>query len=70
MKRGFLKIRKAAKREREIISGNRFFMGRTEWDRAYIQAHNSSAHYFHGGELLRDAFWQVQWDIKIVKWLK
>lgn len=64
---GFLKIRKAAKREREIISGNRFFMGRTEWDRAYIQAHNSSAHYFHGGELLRDAFWQVQWDIKIVK---
>ena len=54
---------KIAKREREIIAGNRFFMGRTAWDRAYIRAVNPSAQYFHGGELLREAFWQERWSI-------
>jgi glycosyltransferase involved in cell wall biosynthesis len=63
---GFAKIRKAAKREREIITGNRFFMGRTEWDKAYVLSCNPSAHYFHGGELLREAFWQKKWDIERV----
>ncbi len=61
---GFLRIRKLAKREREIIAGNRFFLGRTAWDRAYIRALNPSAQYFHGGELLREAFWQDQWNIR------
>jgi glycosyltransferase involved in cell wall biosynthesis len=60
---GFWSIRKKAKREREIISGNRFFMGRTAWDQAYIRALNPSAHYFHGGELLREAFWKRRWDL-------
>lgn len=59
----FWRIRKMAKREREIIAGNRFFMGRTDWDRAYVRALNPSAHYFHGGELLREAFWQERWNI-------
>ncbi|MGO9136843.1 MAG: glycosyltransferase family 4 protein [Syntrophales bacterium] len=61
---GFWRIRKMAKREREIIAGNRFFMGRTAWDRAYIRALNPSARYFHGGELLRKAFWQERWNIR------
>jgi glycosyltransferase involved in cell wall biosynthesis len=52
-----------AEREREIIAGNRFFMGRTNWDRAYVRALNPSAQYFHGGELLREAFWQERWSI-------
>jgi glycosyltransferase involved in cell wall biosynthesis len=59
----FRRFGKAAKREREIIAGNRFFMGRTAWDRAYIRALNPSAQYFHGGELLREAFWHEQWNI-------
>jgi len=59
----FWKFRKMAEREREIIKCNRFFMGRTEWDNAYISALNPSAHYFHGGELLREAFWQKRWDL-------
>ena len=54
---------KTAKREREIIAGNRFFMGRTAWDRAYVRALNPSSKYFHGGELLRDAFWQDRWSM-------
>lgn len=59
----YLRFKKNAKREREIISGNRFFIGRTAWDRAYILAINSAAKYFHGGELLREAFWQKRWDL-------
>jgi len=59
----FLKLRQMAIREREIIAGNRFFMGRTAWDRAYISALNPSAQYFHGGELLREPFWRERWDI-------
>jgi len=61
---GFWRMRKLAKREREIIVGNRFFMGRTAWDRAYIRALNPSAQYFHGGELLREAFWHERWKIQ------
>lgn len=61
---GFWKYRKEAKRERFIIQGNRYFMGRTAWDRAYIKALNPSAHYFHAGELLREAFWQKRWELK------
>lgn len=57
-------IRKRAEREREIIRSNRFFMGRTVWDRAYIRALNPSAAYYHGGELLREAFWHKRWDIE------
>lgn len=59
----FLKIRKMAKVERETIAGNRFFLGRTAWDRAYIRAQNPSACYFHGGELLREPFWHKRWDM-------
>jgi glycosyltransferase involved in cell wall biosynthesis len=60
---GFRRIRKMAIREREIITGNRFFMGRTDWDRAYIRALNPAAQYFHGGELLREPFWCGRWKL-------
>ncbi|MGV7224311.1 MAG: glycosyltransferase family 4 protein [Nitrospinales bacterium] len=59
----YLKIRNNAKREHEIISGNRFFIGRTEWDSAYIHSVNPNACYYHGGELLRNEFWRKRWDI-------
>jgi glycosyltransferase involved in cell wall biosynthesis len=64
---GFRSMQKMAKREREIIAGNRFFMGRTAWDRAYISALNPSARYYHGGELLRDAFWHERWNIEKIR---
>jgi glycosyltransferase involved in cell wall biosynthesis len=63
----YLNIRKSAKIEKEIILGNRYFMGRTTWDKAYIEALNPFAHYFHAGELLRQPFLQKCWDIKRVK---
>ena len=61
---GFIKYRKQATREREIIQGNRFFMGRTAWDRAYLKSLNPSAHYFFEGRLLREAFWQKRWELE------
>ena len=60
---GFWNIKKMAKREWEIIAGNHYFMGRTAWDRAYINALNPAAQYFYGSEMLRDAFWQKRWNI-------
>ena len=47
----FVGMRRSSKREREIIKGNRFFLGRTKWDRAYVRALNPSARYFHGESL-------------------
>ena len=64
---GFWRIRKMAKREREIIAGNRFFMGRTDWDRAYVRALNSSAVYYHEGRILREAFWQERWKLERIQ---
>lgn len=63
----FYRLRKAAKREQEIIKGNQFFIGRTAWDRAYVKALNPSAHYYHGGEMLRDAFWNTRWDLGLAQ---
>lgn len=60
---GYWKTRRGAKREREIVRGNHFFMGRTAWDRAHVKALSPAAHYFHGGELLREAFWQKRWKL-------
>lgn len=58
-----LKTRKMAEVERETIAGNRYFMGRTAWDRAYIHAKNPTARYYHGGELLREPFWRSRWKL-------
>jgi len=60
---GFWKIRNAAKREREIIQGNQFFMGRTAWDRAYLRALNPFASYFHENRILRGPFWEKNWEL-------
>lgn len=64
---GYQCMNKMAKREREIIAGNRCFMGRTAWDRAYVLSLNPSARYYYGGELLRDAFWSQRWNIEGIR---
>ena len=63
----FLQFRRMAKREKEIITGNHYFMGRTDWDQAYIHALNPSVKYFYGSEILRKAFWDKRWDIAHAK---
>jgi glycosyltransferase involved in cell wall biosynthesis len=64
---GFLQIRKNAKREKEIIGGNRFFMGRTAWDRAYIHELTPTSMYYHEGRFLREPFWQRTWSLETAK---
>lgn len=59
----FFNIQGDATREREIIRGTRFFLGRTAWDRAYIRALNPSAVYYHEPRILREAFWQQRWAL-------
>lgn len=60
----YLGYRRAAAREQLIVRGNRYFMGRTDWDKAWLHAQNPEAHYFHVGELLRDEFWQKRWTLE------
>lgn len=64
---GYLRINQMAKREMEIIRGNRFFMGRTAWDRAYVGALNPSANYFLENRILREDFWKKKWELNEVK---
>ncbi len=60
----YVQSRAAAKRELELLRGNHWFMGRTLWDRAWLEAVNPTATYFHVPELLRSAFYGgAPWDV-------
>lgn len=59
---GYLRMRKMARRERRIVQQNRFFIGRTAWDRDFTASINPQAHYFHGEEVMRPLFYTNQWD--------
>lgn len=59
----WLASQRQAKRELEIIRGNRNFAGRTDWDRSCIEAVNPDARYFHVGEMLRQSFYQSRWNL-------
>jgi glycosyltransferase involved in cell wall biosynthesis len=56
-----LRWKKRARIEREIIAGNRHFIGRTLWDRAHVRDVNPSATYSHCDELLRPPFYSARW---------
>ncbi|MFE3869268.1 glycosyltransferase family 4 protein [Flavobacterium sp. LS2P90] len=51
--------------EKKIISINKYFIGRTLWDKAQVLGLNCTAFYYHGEELLRTDFLNSSWDIKI-----
>ncbi len=42
-----------AKREEEIMRENKYFMGRTEWDKSLVKLYNPNAVYYHVEEALR-----------------
>lgn len=50
--------------EKEIFRLNRYFIGRTLWDKAYVTLNNPDATYYHGEELLRPPFYTTRWDIR------
>ena len=53
---------RAARRERLILRTNRYFIGRTQWDRAWVRAENPGALYFRCNEVLRKPFYRCTWD--------
>lgn len=48
-----------AKSEQDIFSRNKYFIGRTRWDRAWLSYFHPSAKYYHVDEILRDTFYKV-----------
>jgi glycosyltransferase involved in cell wall biosynthesis len=59
----YMRLQRVAKREMEILKGNRWFMGRTMYDRAHVMAINPTAHYFYAPEMLRPMFYHAQWNL-------
>lgn len=57
-----LSYRKCGRREKVILQGNKYFMGRTEWDQAHLLALNPDAKYYHCGEILREEFFNNEWS--------
>lgn len=47
-----------AEREIQTIKACKYFMGRTDWDKALVSLFNPDARYFHCEEALRDSFLQ------------
>lgn len=49
-------FRRRAEHEINTIRSCKFFMGRTDWDKALVNLFNPTAKYFHCEEALRDSF--------------
>lgn len=44
-------------REREIFRRVKYYIGRTDWDKACVKVYNPEAHYLFGEEILREVFY-------------
>jgi len=58
----YLALRRRAQREVEIMRGARWFIGRTDWDRAMLAAVNPAAAYYHCDEIMRAPFYEAEWE--------
>lgn len=45
------------RREREIMAMNRYFMGRTEWDKLMVRYYSPTAAYYHCEEAIRETIY-------------
>lgn len=63
----YMFYKQRCKQEITIIKNNRFFVGRTEWDKMIISVYNSNASYFHVDEVLRLPFYNKSERIKTSK---
>jgi len=59
----YININKAARRERKNIQNCKYFIGRTDFDKNFIQIHNykTQSNYYHCDEVLRSQFYKVNW---------
>ena len=53
---------KRAEQEQRVFRQHGYFIGRTEWDRAWTEYFNPRARYFHVNETLREPFYIVRRD--------
>ncbi len=53
-------FKKMAIREEKIIKSNKYFFGRTEWDRGIVRFFNPGMEYFHCNEVLRPFIYDNQ----------
>lgn len=54
---------RATIREARILRTGRYFIGRTEWDRAWTLTYNPRAKYFKCDEIIRPEFARFEWDL-------
>ena len=55
-------LQKAAQRELEIIRTNKNFIGRTDFDRDFINLINPASNYYFCQEVLRPEFYAARWN--------
>lgn len=55
------------KPEKEIIEKADYILGRTTWDRAHSYAINPAAKYYSCNRVLRQPFYEKDWDIKNIE---
>lgn len=48
-----LKTEKSNRREQEVMQRNKYYMGRTEWDKNIVKYYSPSSRYFHCEEAIR-----------------
>ncbi len=61
--KGEFTMAKQGKYEIQTLQIGKYFIGRTEWDKAHIWAVNPEAKYYFCNETLRKPFYQAQWDV-------
>lgn len=60
----YIKIKKAAIRERKMLSHAKNVFGRTSWDKNIMSVLAPNANYFHIDEVIRDDFFDAIWEYK------
>lgn len=57
-------MRKRGESEIHVLQCVRNVFGRTDWDKACTMLINPERHYLHGGEILRNCFYNGEWSIE------
>ena len=62
--RGYLNLKQHSKKEIKILQCNSYFVGRTDWDKAYLTSHNKHASYYSIPRIIRKEFYEHTWNIE------
>lgn len=49
--------------EVKVLQSVDHVIGRTSWDQAHVKAINPQVHYYHCNEILRNEFYEGEWDV-------